>query len=96
MSPNSSTSEAERSSPPTAGGSKKQEDAESGKQEIQLRREEEGVLTLMGGLGRGDGGGNPRVLAAESNTSSLEMPESSRRDFSHDEMDKKVRCESKY
>lgn len=45
----------------------------------------------MVGLGRGDGGGNPRVLAAESNTSSLEMPESSRRDFSHDdEMDKKL------
>lgn len=49
----------------------------------------------MGGwaveMGVGRGGGNPRVLATESNASSLEMPESSRRDFSHDdEMDKKL------
>lgn len=52
-------------------GSKKQEDAESGKQEIQLGERGGGVLTLMGGLGRESQGGNPRVLAAESNTSSL-------------------------
>lgn len=40
-----------------------------------------------GGWGRGD----PSMLAAEGNTSSLEMPESSGRGFSHDdEMDNKL------
>ena len=47
------------------------------------------------GLGRGDGGGawgrESQSASSREHASSLEMPESSRRDFSHDdEMDKRL------
>lgn len=95
--------EAERGSSPLTAGVRQ----ETGRRGIQEagnpaweRREGRRNPQADGRLGRGDGGGvgrggwgrgDPSMLAAEGNTSSLEMPESSGRGFSHDdEMDNKL------
>ena len=64
----------------------------SGEAEGRRNPQADGGLGLEMGVARGGWGrGDPSTLAAEGNTFSLEMPESSRRGFSHDDgMDNKL------